>query len=199
VKKSITAVIAAAILMISLCSCGRKTEHDHYKEIYKRYNDIQNFSATVEMTVQNSQGKSVYTAEQKYKAPDLFEVIFTEPQSVSGSGYVFDGETVLLKSGFGHSEELNAVSALVRSSVSVEDFFEEFYKSEETSVTTEATVSGKQTCFSCFLPGKNKNRFSQSLWINNDTYLPIRLVTYGIDEKPTVTVEFCEFVRNEKK
>ncbi len=198
-KKSITAVLAAAILMTSLCACGRKTEHDHYREIYKRYNDMQTFSATVEVTVQNTQGKSVYTANQKYKAPDWFEVTFTEPQSLSGSGYVYDGETVLLKSGFEHNEELDAVSLAVRSSVSVADFFEEFYKSEEAAVKTESSISGRQTCLSCFLPGKNKNRFRQSLWIENDTYLPIRLETYGIDEKPTVTVEFRDFVRNGNK
>lgn len=196
-KKSITAVLAAAILMISLCACGRKTEHDHYREIYKRYNDMHSFSATVEVTVQTNQGKSVYTAEQKYKAPDWFEVTFTEPQSLSGSGYVFDGDTVLLKSGFGHSEELERAALSVGSSMSVADFFEEFYKSEEAAVKSEASVSGRQTCLSCFLPGKNKNRFRQCLWIDNDTYLPIRLETYGIDEKPTVTVEYCDFVRNE--
>lgn len=196
-KKSITAVLAAAILMTSLCSCGRKTEHDHYREIYKRYNDLHSFSATVEVTVQNSQGKSAYTAEQKYKAPDWFEVTFIRPQSLSGSGYVFDGETVLLKSGFGHTEEIQNAALSVAGSVSVADFFEEFYKSEETSVLTESCVTGNQTCLNCFLPGKNKKRFRQSLWIDNDTYLPIRLETYGIDEKPTVTVEFCDFVRNE--
>ncbi len=197
-KKSITAVVAAAILMTSLCACGRKTEHDHYKEIYKRYNDLQSFSASVEVAVQNGQGKSVYTAKQKYKAPDWFEVTFTEPQSLSGSGYVFDGETVLLKSGFGHSEEIQKAALSVHSSVSIADFFEEFYKSEETAIKTESSISGRQTCLSCFLPGKNKNRFRQSLWIDNQTYLPVRLETYGIDENPTVTVEFCEFVRNEK-
>ncbi len=197
-KKSITAVLAAAILMTSLCACGRKTEHDHYKEIYKRYNDLQSFSATVEVTVQTGQGKSVYTAEQKYKASDWLEVTFTQPQSLSGSGYVFDGETILLKSGFGHTEEIQNAALSAGSSVSVADFFEEFYKSEETAVKSEASASGRQTCLSCFLPGKNKNRFRQSLWIDNGTYLPVRLETYGIDEKPTVTVEFCEFIRNMK-
>ena len=197
-KKSITAVLAAAILMTSLCSCGRKTEHDHYREIYKRYNALQSYSATVEVTMQTDQGKSIYTAEQKYKAPDRFEVTFTEPQSLSGSGYVFDGGTVLLKSGFGHTEEIQNTALPAVGSVSVADFFREFYKSEETAVKTESSISGRQTCLSCFLPGKNKNRFRQSLWLDNETYLPVRLETYGIDENPTVTVEFCEFIRNMK-
>ncbi|MBR5613946.1 MAG: outer membrane lipoprotein carrier protein LolA [Clostridia bacterium] len=195
-KKSITALLCAAILMTSLSGCGAKTAHDSYKEIYKRYNDIQSFSATVEITADNRQTQNVYLAEQYYKAPDKFAMTVLQPQSVSGSGYVFEGGKVLVKSGFGHGEEFEGLSVSERSSVAISDFFAEYYKSEETFIQTDGKLAGDTTCMTCFLPGKNERRYMQSLWIDNKTYLPLKMITYDIKENPVVTVVFKEFERN---
>lgn len=195
-KRGITAALAAALLVMSLGACCRNTEHNTYKEIYKRYNNMESFSATVQITVQNGQTEHCYSAEQYYIAPDKFAMTVTEPEAVSGSGYVFDGDTVLLKSGFGHGETLEGISVRERSSVALSDFFEEYYKSEETAVVTEKSLAGDDIRMDCFLQEKNKQRYMQSLWIDNDTYLPLRLVTYDVDEQPVVIVVFRKFERD---
>ena len=83
-----------------------------------------------------------------------------------------------------------------KSTVFLSDFFERYYKSEETSLKTSGGLAGDKTTLSCYLESGTEKRFMQSLEIDNDTYLPLRLTTFDIDENPVVVVEFGEFKRN---
>lgn len=195
-KKSMIAVFTAAVLMISLCACGTKSEHDNYKEIYKRYFDMETFAATVEVAVKTEKTESVFCAKQYYAAPDKFSMIVTEPQDFAGSGYVFEKDSVTLKSGFAHSERLDGISVENRGSVAISDFFAEYYKSEEIRIETAKGIATDETRLDCFCSGKNEKRYMQSLWIDNKTYLPIKMITYDLNEQPVVTVTFKEFERN---
>lgn len=194
-KKSISAVFAV-ILMISLAACGTKSGHDAYKEIYKRYNALNSFYAEVEITVRNARSENTYCARQFYKSPDAYSIAVDSPEELGGSGYVMRGGETLVKSGFGKSENLGVCSPSARNVVFITDFFEEYYKSEETSVSTAGGMNEKTTVLSCFVKDGTESRFSRSLWIDNKTFLPVKLETYDINGKPTVTVNYKEFKRN---
>ena len=70
--KKYIAALAAFVLTISLCaSCSRGADgYDAYKEIYKRYCNIENFYAEAEITVENPRTETVYHVRQSYTAPD---------------------------------------------------------------------------------------------------------------------------------
>lgn len=195
-KKSI-AIIMVGILMMSLMGCSAKSGHDAYKEIYKRFNDFESYYAEAVITARNDRSENVYHVRQFYKAPDMYSMVVDGPEAVAGSGYVFKNGEVILKSGFGKSEVLSIASPTERSYFCVADFFEEYYKSEETAVATSGGVfNGETTVMSCQISGKNPNMFSQKLWIDNKTFLPLKLETYDVNNRVVMTVEYNDFKRN---
>ncbi len=197
-KKSIVAVVTAVVLMINLAGCGKKSQHDVYKEIYKRYNEMQSFYAEVNITVQNEKMSSEYIARQFYESPDRFSVVVDSPEEVAGSGYTAKDGKYTLKSGFGDEKVLDIVFPNEKNTIFVCDFFEEYYKNEETFLETSGGITGKTTTLGTYLGGGNPKRFMQSLEIDNKTYLPLTLTTYDIDKNPVVVVKFCNFIRNAK-
>lgn len=195
--KKCIAVIVTGILMISFAACGAARGHDAYKEIYKRYNHMESYYAEAEITSRNDRSENVYHVRQFYKAPDMYSMVVDGPENVAGSGYVLKNGEVKIKSGFGKNEILGTYSHNERSSSCIADFFAEYYKSEETMVAVSGGVDGNATTMmNCQLSGKNVNLFRQSLWIDNKTFLPIRLETYDVNNNVVVTVKYNEFKLN---
>ncbi len=195
-KKSIIATAVALVLATSLCGCGEKTQHDTYKEIYKRYSNMESFYAAATVTVRSDKSESVYSVRQFYEAPDKFAFFVDSPESVAGSGYVAKNGEFRLKSGTGSDFDTGIAFPDSKNCMFLGDFFEEYYKSEETSVAADNSIVSDKTVMSCFLPDKNPKRFMQSLTVDSKTYLPLKLVTFDIDKKPVVEVSFDDFKRN---
>lgn len=194
-KKCVAAVLAV-ILTISLTSCGMRTNHDAYEEIYKRYNKMTSFYAYVKVTAVNERTKNIYLAKQFFSAPDKYCVQFEEPEDIAGSGYIFkDGELVLV-SGFGKAEKIDAEYREVDSTTFIVDFLEEYYNSEESFVSTSKDIESEITVLNRYTGEKDRNCFSQRLSFDNNTYLPIKLETFDVEGNLAVMVEFKEFKRD---
>ena len=71
-KKSM--IVLAIVLMMTLFSCGNS--HSDYSEIYESFSDIENYYATVSVTVIGNEGENKYKARQYYASPDLYRMDF---------------------------------------------------------------------------------------------------------------------------
>ena len=195
-KKSIFAVLTAIILATSLAGCGEKSPQDAYKEVYKRYNHMKSYYAAATVTVISDKGESEYSIRQFYEEPDRFAFFVDAPEGVAGSGYVAKGGQFLLKSGTGDSFDAEVAFPDSKNCMFICDFFEEYYKSEETSVAVDNGLSADKLVMQCYTSDRNPNRFMQSLTIDTKTYLPLELVTYNAENKPVIEVRFQDFKRN---
>ncbi len=195
-KKGIIAVFAALILATSLGGCGEKSPQDAYKEIYKRYSHINSYYAAATVTVFSDKGESKYSVRQFYEAPDKFAFFVDSPEAVAGSGYVAKDGHFALKSGTGDRFDSKVAFPDSKNCMFLCDFFEEYYKSEETSVAVDSGLVEDKIVMQCYTSGKNPNSFMQSLTVDTKTYLPLVLTTYNIDNKPVTEVEFNDFKRN---
>ncbi len=196
--KKCIAVLSVIVLAMSLGACKKNDGHNDYREIYERYNKMTSYSATAEVIVRNERTENSYVARQLFLAPDSFLNEVVAPEEIAGSGFVFKGGALALKSGNGSDIIIGDVSLLNVGVLSVNSFFESYYKSEESAVQTSGGAFDEATILECFLNSKNRNRFRQRLWVDNKTYLPLKLETYDIEDKPVVTVIFREFDRNYK-
>lgn len=196
-KKRIAAALAAVILMISLFSaCSHGGAHSAYEEIYERYNNLESFYAEAKITAINSRSKNVYCVRQFYAAPDKFSLVVDSPEEVAGSGYVFSGGSYTVRSGFGKDESVEIGSPDGKNALLLADFFSAYYKSESASAEAGKGFSGGVTVMECLLESRNERQFKQKLFIDNKTFLPIRLETYDINGDLSFTVEYTEFKRN---
>ena len=173
-KKSIMAFFAA-ILMISLVGCNGGETHNHHKEIYKRYSNIDSFYAEVRITVKNETTESSYLARQFFEKPDRISFSVDSPEEVAGSGYTFKDGKYRLISGFGEESTVNVLFPNEKSTVFLNDFFENYYKSEDASLRIGAGFQNDKTTLSSPLSGASKKHFMQSLEVDNNTYLPLKL------------------------
>ncbi|MBR5155863.1 MAG: hypothetical protein IKW62_05235 [Clostridia bacterium] len=197
-KKSIIATMFALVLTTSLFGCGEKSQHDIYKEIYKRYSNMESFYAAATVTVRSDKSESVYSVRQFYEQPDKFAFFVDSPEEVAGSGYVARGGEFKLKSGTGSDFDTKVAFPDSKNYMFLCDFFEEYYKSEETSVVADNGIGTDKTVMSCFMSDKNPKRFMQSLTVDSQTYIPLTLTTYDIDKNPVIEVSFNDFKRNAK-
>jgi outer membrane lipoprotein-sorting protein len=203
---AVATMLAAIMLMISLASCAFRGSEDIHTKIYRKYSDIQSFSAEVEVVVTSEKTTNTYQMRQYYQAPDNYREEVLSPANLAGLTYVFSGGSVsVFPPNDGESIRLEDV-AENRNYMFLPDFFDKYFNSDNAivAVSTEiapddaAATDDTATILEVLLDGNNIYRASQKLWIDNKTAMPIKLETYNIDGTVLVSVTFTEFNLNDK-
>ncbi|NLY44147.1 MAG: outer membrane lipoprotein carrier protein LolA [Clostridiaceae bacterium] len=183
------------LLMMMMCSCERKNyEADVYTRIFKKYNDLKSYQCIAEVTVTSNKTTKVYTMKQHYKAPDCYRVEILSPEEIKGLVTVYaDNNVTTVHPEIEGKFTLLDYSPVHESYIFLPNFFEAYYKSEQTSVTTiNEEDDSRYTILKADIPGNNLYRFSQSIWIDNQSLLPVKMEIYDISNKPTVSVLFYD-------
>jgi len=198
--KKVSAALLALILMITMTSCkGGDVSHDNYKKIYDMYSNIKSFTAEADITVKSNLTENTYTVKQYYLAPDNYKMEIVAPKNLSGTGYSFCDGRINMQSNYGEVFSLEDYVPEDRNYVFINDFFEGYYKSEDTFVETGKTsLSDECTVLKNVLSESNPYRYSQCMWISNESYAPQKLVTYDMDNNEVLTVDFKNFTINEE-
>lgn len=182
------------LMMISACAGGVK--HDTYKAVYEKYNAIKSFEAEAEITVKTDKTANTYTVKQYFLAPDNYKTEITAPEAMKGIGYSLSEGKLSLNSSDGEKYSLDDYSPDDRSYVFINDFFAEYYKSEETAVETAGGKMGGCTVLKNALQNTNPYRHSQTIRINNNDFTPESLTTYDIDGNEVICVRYKSFTYN---
>ncbi len=191
-------IFTVIILTITLSGCTTdKLNHDIYSRIYQRYSDIKSYTAVIDVTVYSNVKEGKYTLKQYYKAPGSYRVDVLRPENMTGSGCMFYEDGLYLYSN-GNGEKLDGYIPSDKNYMFLVDFFENYYKGEETAAAVTKDISGEQTVLTSMAAGENEYRFCQKLWIDNKTCLPAKLETFDINNKPVISVVFTEFELNPK-
>ena len=186
--------------MISLTSCkGGKVGHDTYRQIYNKYSNINSFTAEAKINIKSNLTSNTYTVKQYYLAPDNYKMEIISPKDLSGAGYCFSGGRVSITGDYGNIFSIEDYVPEDRSYVFINDFFEGYYKSEDTFIeTSKSNLKGECTVLKNVLSHKNPYRYSQCAFINNSDYFPQKLVTYDMDNNEVITVTYEKITFNEK-
>lgn len=191
-------IFAIIILMTIFCGCTTdKLNHDIYSKIYERYSDIKSYTAVIDVTVYSNVKEGKYTFRQYYRAPDNYRLDVLKPENIAGSGCLFYEDGLYMYSN-GIGEKFDGYIPSDKNYMFLTDFFENYYKGEETAAAVAKNLSGEQTVLTSAAVSDNEYRFCQKLWIDNKTCLPSRLDTFDINNKPVITVTFTEFELNPK-
>lgn len=181
------------------CGCGQKNiKHGAYEKIYEKYSNLNFFEAEAEVSVKSSLGTNTYTVKQYYLSPNNYKTEVVAPENLKGTGYSFCDGKLYLKFPEDEKISLGDYVSEDKSYVFINDFFEEYYKSESSLAETKGTVKSNSTLLKYTLSDKNPKRHSQSLWINNSSFLPEKLVTYDIDKNEVIIVTYKSFFADKK-
>ncbi|MDK2809350.1 MAG: hypothetical protein PWR27_59 [Petroclostridium sp.] len=187
-------------LMTILCSCSQKEKNaDAYTRIYEKYKDIKSYQCIMTINISSNKTVKQYKIKQYYKSPDNYKVEVLEPEEIKGLVTVYSNScvTTIQPEIEGKFTLLN-FNPVGESYIFLPDFLESYYKSEQTSVMTMREQESRYTVLKADIPGNNPYRFSQSMWIDNQSLLPVKMEVYDIKNKPVISIRFDEFEFNAK-
>lgn len=188
----------AVILMITLTSCKSVVQHDVYSKIYEQYNAMQSYIATAAVTVANNKGESVYRIRQYYSAPDRYRMDILDSEGNAETTYLFNGGTITLHSRSGGDVTLDDSLVTEKDYVFLPDFFADYFRSQDSFVSAARDLNGAQTELGTMCAAADPSRFRQSLWIDDKTLVPSRLITYDADGNEVLCVSYENFSLNER-
>ncbi len=154
------------------------------------------------MTITSNKTVKHYVMYQYYKFPNKYRLEILEPGEIEGLVTVYSGndvETIYpqIKGKF----TLPNYHPIDKSYMFLPGFFEAYYKSEQTSLVTKILtdsdeIPGQVTVLSADIPGNNMYRFSQSIWIDTETLLPMKMEIYDLNNKPMISIIYDEIAFN---
>lgn len=195
--KKCKCILLLLTLMMTLCSCGNNKSIDIYGRVYDKYKNFKSYRCDVELTVNSNKTTRHYEVRQVYKAPDKYRIEVNEPSNIKGLTTVYNGTNVTtLMPEVGGKYALQNFNPVGESYTFLPDFFKTYYKSEQTSVQTMTRKHANTTLLNTQIPGNNIHRYSQSLWVDNATLLPVRMEVYDIKNKPVISILYHNFEFN---
>ena len=186
-------------MMMLLCGCGEVMirSEDIHERIYKTYRQLKTYQANVTITVTSNKTTKDYVMNQWYKHPNQYKTVLLEPEEFSGLATVYKDEKVVTV----HPDTqgafiLHNYTPVDKGHLFLTDFFEIYYKSQETSMQTFFQGQAKYTVLNADIPGWHPHRFSQAMWIDNETCLPFKMEIYDDKNKPVITVVYEDIQLN---
>ena len=184
-------IVLAIVLMMTLFSCGNS--HSDYSEIYESFSDIENYYATVSVTVRGNEGENNYKARQYYASPDLYRMDFVS-EGMEDVSCVLKGNRLYYKGPDGEVTEFDKYVPEEKYYIFLTDFMERYIKSE----TAKNVSKGNETILELKESDENPPRASMKLYIDNKNYEPKKLETYNDKGEKVIEAEFSGFKKNTK-
>lgn len=193
-------LIAILTLMITLCSCGTKENStDYYTKIFEKYKNMKSYRCKVELTVTSNKTTSFYTMKHCYLEPDKYRVELEAPDGMKGLTTIYNGPDIItVAPDIQKKFEITDYNAQTKDYLFLPNFFENYYKSEQTSVMVDNHDEGEYTVLRADIPGNNIYRCSQAVWFDNLTLLPVKTEIYDLKNEPVIIARFSEFEMNIK-
>jgi len=191
-------VIVLLIGLIPLAGCGEP--EDIHTRIYRKYSQIESFSAVLEVTVTSENTINTYTVRQYFVLPDNFREEVLAPENLAGMTYVFANGAVTLSPPVDSNEISLNVPPNNRNYTFLPEFFERYFNSDNAIVAVSVDESNADiaTILEVLLDGDSIYRASQKLWICNETLQPLKLETYNANGDVLISAVFTEFELNAK-
>lgn len=193
--KKISLFLALLMTSFVLGSCSGITmlsdsDADTYAKIHKRYIQMSSYCADVKITVLSNKTQKTYQAKQYCLLPDKMMLDFSE-----GLKIVFAGDKVNVISGE-NSEEFHASDDV--NYLFVHEFFELYYRSQDTAVSAQNHDDGGSTFLETELINQTSHRYKAVLKINNKTLNPERLTVRDLGGNDVIYADFSSFLYNAK-
>ena len=199
--KKILVLFLTLMISLSLFGCSRPfwdSDMDIYEKIHKYYSKMSSYSADLDFTVYSNKTENQYFVSQKAIPPDKFYTRVTDPKGTFSITTVTNGQ--LTKTNSDSSEySLTVPSQEYLSLLFVNNFFNAYYSSEETSISVDSSaIKSDKTILDVFIPDNNLAIKKVSMSIDNKTLAPVSLTVYNSDQKVLISAKYENFKYNDK-
>ena len=199
--KKILLLFLTLMMSLSVCGCSRPfsdRDMDIYEKIHKYYSKMESYSCDLDFTVFSNKTENRYFVSQSSVLPNKFYTRVTDPNGTFSVTTITNGE--LTKTTADGSEySLTIPNQEYVSLLFVNNFFDAYYSSEETSISVDssATKSAK-TILDVFVSENDLCIEKVSMAIDNKTLFPHTLTVYDTDGKKLILAKYENFKYNNK-
>jgi len=191
-------MICTAALAFSACAAiQERVDISAYERIHRQLMSMESFAAQATVTFISNNNSHTYETTQAARISGEYRIEVTAPQNVAGNTTVFDGTTI---SQFNPRVDgrvsQTTTEAPERLEILLTSFVRNFVTSQEVSVTAAALDEGLTTVLEATIPGDHPYMATQSLWVSNDTYLPMQMKVFDQNGTERIIVIFNSFEYN---
>ena len=188
-----------SLVLMIIClftGCGEMKGYNVYEKVYSTYKNMASYAAEVEVTSYSNNSENKYSLTQYYKSPDKQRSEYTA--EVGGSNVtVINGNDGKLITGDTMAEiELDEAAVKEKNYLMLNTFFEIYYSSEETAVTTSGNDNSGNIKLSAETGSSNPYRKKIELIIDSKTIKPVKMTVYDDKNKPSLCIEYVSFELN---
>jgi len=197
-KLMLLTMICAGVLALSACTAiQERVDATAYERIHRQLMSMESFAAQATVTYISNNNTHTYETTQHARISGEYRIEVTAPQNVAGNTTVFDGNTI---SQFNPRVDgrvsQTTTEAPERLEILLTSFVRNFITSQEVSVTAAAMDEGLSTVLEATVPGSHPYMATQSLWVANDTQLPIQMKIFDQNGTERIIVIFNSFEYN---
>src|SRR5690625_2642725 len=184
------------IFVFLLAACGKKSDTDVIKEMEKTLNNLTDYQATAEMTMNTGQEEQAYEVSIWHKKEDFYRIAIKSPVNEEAGQIIFkneDGVFVLTptlnKSYKFQTHWPENSSQLYLHELLLKDILDD--ETANFEVTDTNYVFKTKTNYL-----SNQNLPCQEVYIDKKQFTPTNVNVLDSDQKPVVQVRFTEFNLN---
>lgn len=193
--RRIVLLLLSSILFLTACS--EMTDEEIFYEIQKKYNRMESYSCFAKIIINGGKEPKAYKAKQVFKRPNKYIIQMIEPEESKGITTVYNGEQAWI-----YHPQIDQ-SILIRDYKDSPDenmfvgyFLKNLNTTEMVNLESEKIDDSDYLIITTMIPGNNKYRMYQKLWVDKKTYLPYKLYVLDKDEKITVEIYYSDFLYN---
>lgn len=186
-KRSRLLLTVMLALMMIFCSCAKSEKYTEtiHDRIHKNFSDIGSYTAKCKITI-HSQKNTVYSVILNYDKKDKMYKMTYDDIVITAKG----DEARIEKNG----SALKTRSSSDYMPMFINQFFYYYYSGEESSLNVSKIKNFGTTTLEAQLGEGDKNAFSQKVWIDNQTAMPVKAEIYREDGSIYMEIVYKTFV-----
>ncbi|SDZ36703.1 Outer membrane lipoprotein-sorting protein [Proteiniborus ethanoligenes] len=186
-------------ILFFIWSCSKPTEENVFYEAQKYFNKIETYRCIVDVTVKGNKDTESYKAKHVFKKPNKYIIEILEPLENKGNITLYDGKQAwLYNKQVDESFIIKDLEQSLDKSLFVGYFLRSVMTNENIVMYFEEIEDKKYLVLEVDIPGNNKHRSIERLWIDSSNYHPYKLVIYKENGEIFTEVDYSEFKANIK-
>ncbi len=188
-------VVLIIISSISLVSCKEPTNEEVFYEIQKTLNHMESYSCLTSISVTGNKSTKTYELKQIFKKPDKYIIEVVSPEDSKGCKMLYNGNQIWLSHPkIEQSETIKDYTTdFSNKDLFLGYFLRNFITIENSSLSSDIIEGKEYLVLATELPGNNRYRNSEKLWINKNDFIPYKMEILNIEQEVTTRIFFDNF------
>lgn len=188
-------VLLCVVLIIGGCSLD--TDEKVFKKVHQKLTGLQSYNCMAEIYVKGNKKPEQFNVKQWFSVPDKYRLEIIDQGNMKDKITVFDGERIWMY--YPYIDQiflLENVDTTSEENLFVGFFLRDLLESEEIDYYTVEKDGEEMVVIELPVPGGNKYRYTQKLYVNKKHIIPVLLEIYDINGEVTTRVRYSDFSYN---